>query len=195
MSDWHPFCLRLDPPLSHRGISMAGGTRKAVAHKTQGQSQSPSGNFGATGYWPHFLIGNDVAYQFLPVNKGGYALKNASGGVETNRGGLLVVQIEVVGFSGVTMTGKTADRLVSIQKWLRDDHGIPWEWPSGRPAQAHHDAAGNPIAPPASECNRNVDNWVHRDGWFGHSEVPENYHWDPAYTDLEWWTLHSLMSK
>lgn len=167
--------------IQRKGVKLLGGPAKAVAHKTQSTSQNPDALFKSTGYWPHFLLGPDVAFQFLPIDVGGYALKNARGGVETNRAGRRVVQVEIVGFSGETMHARTAERLIAVQKWLVSA-GIPWAWPSGRP----------PVK--GATDKRECADW-NKDGWFGHSQVPENSHWDPAYTDLEWWVLNKGMEK
>ncbi|HEU5180007.1 MAG TPA: hypothetical protein VFW45_04400, partial [Candidatus Polarisedimenticolia bacterium] len=33
--------------------------------------------------------------------------------------------------------------------------------------------------------NRDASNWTSRGGHYGHSQVPENTHWDPGYTQAE----------
>lgn len=161
---------------------MLGGTRKAVAHKTQTDGGNPDSLYRKSGFWPHFTVADHTAWQHLPVNRAGYALRNVRGGVETNRGGLMVVQIEVIGWCGKTMTGKQAERLVAIAKWLREIHHVPWIWPADRPALTS-----------SGPHRRDEWLWQHRSGWFGHSQVPENFHWDPAFTDLEWWVLNHGM--
>jgi hypothetical protein len=40
-----------------------------------------------------------------------------------------------------------------------------------------------------------VRNWETTPGHYSHSQVPENTHWDPAYTDDEWWQLHYWFDK
>jgi hypothetical protein len=34
--------------------------------------------------------------------------------------------------------------------------------------------------------------WDGTGGHYGHSQVPENTHWDPAYTDAEWAQVYSV---
>ena len=50
------------------------------------------------------------------------------------------------------------------------------EWP----AEARSERPGDP-----GGHNRSVANWNSKGGHYGHSQVPENIHWDPAYTALE----------
>lgn len=166
------------------GGTLVGGTNKVVHHKTQVNSENADALYRKSGYWPHFTVGPSGTQQHLPLNVSSYGLKNASGGVETNRGGLIVAQIEVVGNSGQDMPHDTRQHLLGLLRWFRDVWGIPWEWPSGRPA---------PI--PQGPHNRSVAAWTQRHGHFSHSQVPENSHWDPAYTDPEWWLLHAEFEK
>lgn len=46
---------------------------------------------------PHFLVDGDRVVQLLPLTAGAYTLENPPGGVETNRGG--AIQVEVTGFA------------------------------------------------------------------------------------------------
>jgi hypothetical protein len=45
--------------------------------------------------------------------------------------------------------------------------------------------AGLAERPAESPSNRNEGNWRHQGGHYGHSHVPANVHWDPAYTAAE----------
>lgn len=165
------------------GGRLIGGTKKVVHHKTQVASENADALYRKSGYWPHFTVGPNGTQQHLSLNESSYALKNLKGGWETNRGGTIVAQVEVVGFSGVDMPHDTRQHLLGLLRWFRDEWGIPWEWPSGRPAGAN------------GPFNRNADNWRFRDGHFSHSQVPENTHWDPAYTSAEWWLLHEEFER
>lgn len=180
---WYPLGRRVPAqtritrkPMS--GGTLVGGTKKVVHHKTQVESENADALYRKTGFWPHFTVGPNGTQQHLPLNVASYGLKNLKGGLETNRGGTIVAQIEVVGHSGVNMPDATRAHLLGVLRWLRDEWGIPYEWPSGRPAPTAY-----------GPHNRNADNWRFRDGQFAHSQVPENTHWDPAYTDAEWWLL------
>jgi len=56
-----------------------------------------------------------------------------------------------------------------------ETHGVPKVWPNGppKPAKNGRDPGGH---------NRNAQIWNMRGGHYGHSNVPVNTHWDPAYT-------------
>lgn len=71
--------------------------------------------------------------------------------------------------------------LKNVQKlcnWLETEHGVPKVWPNGlpKPAVNGRDPGGH---------NRNAANWDNKGGHYGHSQVPENTHWDPGYTATE----------
>jgi hypothetical protein len=137
---------------------------------------------------PNFTVRPDRVEQHYDTEVGGRAFVNARGGIETNSFG--VVQIEIVGFSGVTMPGDTARRLIDLLHFLEDEHAIPWVWPNGRPRAAREVRPGVFVDPGGH--NRSVAGWRTR-GHFAHSQVPENHHWDTAYTDLEWFVLNQAM--
>lgn len=183
LNEWYPLGRVVEARtygLARRkpGVVLKGGSRKAIHHKTQVQSENAWAMYGKSSYWPTFTVGPSGTQQHLPISVGAYALANKRGGVQTNACGSLVAQIEVVGFSGVDMPRETRAHLLGVLRWLRDVHGVPWVWPSGRPA------------PQAGPHNRNVANWLDGSGHFAHSQVPENTHWDTAYTDAEWWLMH-----
>jgi hypothetical protein len=103
-------------------------------------------------------------------------LKNRPGGVETNRDS--AVQIEIVGFAGAPKDVPTLRAVARLCRWIEAEHGIPQKWPNGRPRASTngHDPGGH---------NRNAIAWDTEAGHYGHSQVPENDHWDPGYTTAE----------
>lgn len=153
-----------------------------VHHKTVTKSDNAAALYAASGSWPHFTVSDAGVQQHYDTDTGSRALKNAAGGVQTNSDS--AIQIEVVGMPGITMSGKCMDHLVALLKWLRDSQGIPWRWPEGRPPVDARTGYG------ARNGRRHANTWDSHGGHYGHSQVPENDHWDPAYTDLEWFCLH-----
>lgn len=149
---------------------------RAVLHTTEGGWDGSMAVFRSTGT-PTFMVGRDnrnvlrVA-QFMPMGEMALTLKNASGGVETNR--WCLVQIELVGFSQRT-----------------------FGWPLGVDRKPMDEAVKRTLADLVDQCSaacgiplkragdgtRSVANWSGNTGWFGHAEVPENDHWDPGNFD------------
>jgi hypothetical protein len=154
-------------PATKRGVPFTVEPGRVGHHKTQTKGGTGSSLYGASGSWPNFTVRADRVEQHYDTEVGGRAFVNASGGVETNSFG--VVQIEVVGFSGVTMHGDSARR----------------------PRGAREVRPGVFVDPGGH--NRSVAGWRAR-GHFAHSQVPENHHWDTAYTDLEWFVLNQAMT-
>ena len=72
----------------------------------------------------------------------------------------------------------TLKQVARLCRWLEAAHGISRVWPSGppKPAVAGGDPGGH---------NRSAANWTTKGGHYGHCHVPENIHWDPAYTAME----------
>lgn len=165
------------------------GPERVGHHKTVTDGGTGRSLYGASGYWPQLTIGPGVIRQHLDTEVGGYALENDKGGVETNRLG--VVQLEIIGRPGVTMGKTTADTLICTLKQLEDLHGIPWAWPNGRPVKAREIRPG--VFVDAGGHNRSTAGWL-RPGHFDHGSIPENAHWDTAYTDLEWLVLNQAMA-
>lgn len=168
------------------GVPYTGGPRKVIHHKTVGYSDNAPALYGGTGSWPHFTVGDNGVQQHFDTDVGSRALRNANGGVQTNSDG--AIQIELVGVPGVDMSRKSCEHLAKLLKWINATHGVPWVWPSGRPKAAvkMRDPGGH---------NRDAHTWENVGGHYGHSQVPENTHWDPAYTDLEWYAIHVLLSS
>lgn len=109
--------------------------------------------------------------QFLPANRSAKALKNARGGVETNRLGDVHVQIEAFFTPGMVVNGVKYDQLTDtpmlglkeILAWL-DALGIPRTWATPR-------------------GSRNVNDWLKKPGHRAHYNVPENDHTDIVGAD------------
>jgi hypothetical protein len=165
------------------GGTLVGGPPRWVWHTYEADPARLSAQAGAralraAGNSVHFVfnpLSGDIA-QMLPASQSGRALKNAAGGVETNRMGAVCLQVEVVGFASqpftalLTQAGRAGlARLVGFAR----AHGIPDAWP-----------AGPPPAYPGGHSVRSAAIWAGHAGHYGHSQVPENDHGDPGAIDV-----------
>jgi hypothetical protein len=161
-------------PISGPAGSHSGGPFKIVHHTTEGSTaQGAFDAFRTNRSDPHFTVDGTTIYQHVDTGVAARALRNPPGGVETNRDS--AVQIEVVGFAHRPKTRPTLINLARLCRWIEGEHGVPKVWPNGfpKPAVNGHDPGGH---------NRNSANWDTLGGHYGHCHVPENTHWDPAYT-------------
>jgi hypothetical protein len=165
-------------PISGPSGSYKGGPFRIVHHTTEGASASAAmAAYAAKRADPHFTVDRTNIFQHIDTGAGARALRNAGGGVETNR--LSAVQIEVVGFAGKPKSKATLANVARLCRWIEATHGVPLVWPAGPPkpaTSAGKDPGGH---------NRSVAIWSAKGGHYGHSHVPENTHWDPAYTKME----------
>jgi hypothetical protein len=172
-------------PITGPAGAFTGGPKKVVHHKTQGSTLAGArAAYRANRSDPHFTVHPDGVHQHVDTAYASRALRNASGGVQTGRDG--AIQIEVVGFSGSTAPAATLGHLLALLVWLRDAEGVAPVWPMGRPPTTAE--AGYGLNTP----HRNAAVWDRTGGHYGHSQVPENTHWDPAYTDAEWTQVYSV---
>lgn len=163
-------------PISGTSGSYTGGVFKIVHHTTEGGSAEGAFDaFKSNRSDPHFTVDASKIYQHIDTDTAARSLRNASGGVETNRD--RAIQIEVVGFAGKPKSKAALKNLARLCRWLEDVHHIPAVWPAGppKPAKNGKDPGGH---------QRSISKWG-KGGHFGHCHVPENTHWDPAYTAVE----------
>lgn len=161
-------------PADRNPLQFTGGPPKIVWHTTEGSTtEGAIATFRRTGYWPHFTVGPEGVAQHIDTSTAAFALRNASGGAQTNTS--CCWQIEVVGFAGRPKTLRTLGHASRLAQWLTEVHGVEPTWPSGYPKVAvdGRDPGGH---------NRSTLNWLGRSGHYGHCHVPENFHWDPAFT-------------
>lgn len=124
---------------------------------------------------PHVLIDpvTDRAGQFFPLDLSGRALRN-DGTRQTNRTGVVCIQIEVMGYAADPFTNDDTWHpgpnwralMAAIRSW-----GIPDLFPMGRP----------PKYPGPSVRDRDI--WYDEDdsaGHYCHANVPGNDHGDPG---------------
>ncbi len=154
-----------------------GGPAKIVHHTTEGSTaQGAFDAFKKHRSDPHFTVDATTIYQHIDTAEAARALKNPAGGVETNRDG--AIQIEIVGFAHRAKTRATLENVRKLCRWIEKTHSVPKVWPNGHPKPAVNgrDPGGH---------NRNAKTWDTKGGHYGHSNVPENDHWDPGYTEAE----------
>lgn len=180
-------------PLSGRENAYTGGPRKIVHHTTEGSSAAGAiEHFRKKRSEPHFTVDHQNIWQHLDTDHHAYALVNSPPGKpQTNKDG--AIQIEVVGFAHLSKGQATLENVAQLCRWLEQTHGIPKTWPNGYPLPAKNgkDPGGH---------NRDADTWEKEGGHYGHSQVPKNVHWDPAYTrdEVEFlmsWKLMDFMSS
>jgi len=170
-----PFAI--SKPISGPVGSYVGGPFKIVHHTTEGSSAAGAFDaFRTNRSDPHFTVDSTAIYQHIDTDMAARSLQNLSGGVQTNRDS--AVQIEVVGFAGQPKSKATLLNVAKLCRWIEGVHGVPRVWPNGlpKPSSNGHDPRGH---------NRNATNWNTLSGHYGHCHVPENIHWDPAYTEEE----------
>lgn len=163
---------------SHDDGTLLGGARKVVWHTTENDPNKTSA-LAVARYLNNVrsqvhVVWNPVSgqiVQMIPANRGGRGLMNLSGGVQTNNGGSVVFQIEVVGQAKNPWTSGPCKGLETILAFVRQ-LGVPDVWPAGdlKPYPASYGGV------------RSADAWA-KDGHFGHSQVPENDHGDPGDLD------------
>lgn len=126
--------------------------------------------FRRSNHWPHFTVDETTVYQHVDTNVASRALRNARGGVQTNR--WHAVQIELVAQAARDKPPALLATAARLARWIEKTHGIPRTWPAGWPASSRRG------------CRRDVAIWRDRGGHFGHCHVPENTHWDPGTLDM-----------
>lgn len=167
---WHP--------LSGPSGSFTGGPFKIVHHTTEGSTAlGAMAALGSKHADSHFVVDAADIYQLIDTSMGARSLRNKPGGVQTNLDS--AIQIEVVGFAGKPKNPKTLENVRRLCRWIEEEHDIPPVWPNGHPKSATA-MGGDP-----GGHNRDSRNWDTKGGHYGHSQVPENTHWDPAYTEAE----------
>jgi hypothetical protein len=164
-------------PITGSSGAYTGGPYRIVYHTTEGSTaQGAFDAYTANRSDPHFTIDATTVYQHIDTGRAARSLANPAGGVETNKQS--AVQIEIVGFAGAPKDQATLTLVARLSRWIEATHGVSQSWPSGRPKPPKNgkDPGGH---------NRDVNNWKTKGGYYGHSHVPENTHWDPAFTAAE----------
>lgn len=184
MSDlWHPRAIRVACDAGLWG-TYVGGPFRGVLHTTETDGYNPStASYYGHQSWPHSTIGikdgRPQIWQHIPINRAARALKNLSGGVQTNN--RAAVQTEIVWRAGKAkqMPPPLLDAVADWMRWVEATvgvkrYGVTFYGPD----------AGFTLASENARQRMSADAWNRFDGWCGHQHVPENSHWDPGAIDM-----------
>lgn len=159
--------------------AVAGGTAHGMVsqpsfciHTTEGSTLAGAlGTISATGYAPHFTVGEDTIVQMRALTTTGSALRSHND---------KFIQVECVGFSKESvhqLTPSTWRPLVTLSRFVHERFNIPLmhPWPDKLPPGS------------ASDNPRRRDGYaLTRRGFYGHVDVPDQsptWHWDPGSLD------------
>lgn len=155
----------------HVGGTWARQPYKWLWHTTEGPTiEGALSTYPQTRAVPHLTWEPETGRiaQHISFAHSATALRNQAGGVETNRDG--VIQVEVVGFARQPFTDGPMKGLATLRDAWRA-LGIPEVFPAGRPL-AYPQSYGN-------NGQRSKTRWAEA-GHFCHSQAPENDHGDPG---------------
>lgn len=174
MIEWYPSAIKLLG--NDTGSFVSGYAKKGVLHTTEGGSAAGAiSAYRNANSWPHFTVETGgTVYQHIPISLAARALQNLSGGVETNRGG--AIQIEVVGYASKPLWPTSQiNAMRSLMRWIEAQTGIKQYGPTfGGSSQAGYN----------NSLQFSNSYWTNFNGWCGHQHVPENDHWDPGAINL-----------
>ncbi|MFI9154478.1 hypothetical protein [Streptomyces sp. NPDC053367] len=166
-----------------------------VLHTTEGTSLPSYGGGGSAPNLtarPDFAAKRLVWFQHFDIDVSSRALRNLSGGVETNT--LNVCQVELVGTCDPTTHQRwqaagvahiywpeapdwALRDVAAFLRWMNAEHGVPLVGPSRWPAYpSSYGSAGGQRMSGAQ--------WTGFSGVCGHMHVPENDHGDPGAIDF-----------
>lgn len=186
---WFPFALKNPAPEQYWGI-YSGGPMKGVIHTTETPGFTPHSNLygGWHTSYPHFTViltqsSQVVIYQHIPLDRAARALKNQSGGVQTNNDS--AIQIEIVWYAqdAQNMPRVLLDTVRALMRWLEHECGVARRW-YGDMSHFYPPEGGHRLGfEPWRMAGSTWDNW---NGWCGHQNVPENTHGDPGKIDVQY---------
>lgn len=189
MNVWCPFAKQNRAPTKYWG-TYTGGPFKGVLHTTETASFTPHSTLygGWHTSYPHFTIilvhfhDHDEVwiYQHIPLDRAARALKNLSGGVQTNTD--KAIQIEIVWFAGdaQNMPKILLDAIGKLMRWIEQETGIQRRAIDG----FHFYPPENNIQLGREPWRMSGAKWDGFDGWCGHQHVPENVHGDCGKIDI-----------
>jgi hypothetical protein len=161
-----------------------GGPFKIVHHTTEGdEAEGALDTFRRHGSDPHFTVDATTIYQHVDTDFGAMALKNPEGGVQTNRDS--AVQIELVGYAGERKNPQSLALVARLCRWIEATHHVPRVWPAGAPRPFKKNSDPTKRGRDPGDHIRDAFLWDSTGGHYGHSQVPENVHWDPGYLPEE----------
>lgn len=147
-----------------------------VGHTIEGSNVPSSWPNGCpnTASGPLRLGGRPKLVQMIGFGQYATALRNETGGTETNR--LVRIQHEIAGYSSLEPWLPASKQhqviLASLFEWCQQELGIPEHRPFADtlPGGTVWAALGNP--------RRTSGKFGDVAGWYCHNEIPENLHWD-----------------
>lgn len=163
---WFPGA-RLNQLAPIDGGSILGGKGMVLWHDTE-TSGFPS---YSSGFWPHMTINpaTGEVRQHIPANRAARALRNETGGVQTNR--WRVLQIECLGFANEVRFHPV---MAEIADWAHDELGVPRTNRVGWRSYPSSFGGANAVRLSAAA-------WTDYTGHLAHMHVPENVHGDPGW--------------
>ncbi len=155
---------------------------RGVLHTTEttDYTYSPYSYFGHLNP-PHFTVVNKPSgvkiYQHFSTNTGSRALRNKTGGVKTNAGGAIQIEIAWRAANISNLPDAMKDALNSLIDWISSTKGISKTSPP-----FFDDNGGYGTGAPS---RMSFAQWQSFNAWCGHQHVPENVHWDPGLIDID----------
>jgi len=185
MGDYLPGAVRDDKP---DGGAPTRALRVGVLHSTEGNGW-PAYDSGS-GTAPHLTVNPRAreTRQHIPFSRAGRALRNEAGGVETNRAG--VVQLELVGTCSLDlavrndwlylpgMTGEELSYVAGVMARVHVETGVPLS--SSVQWKDYNDGKLPSSYGKDNDVRLTPEQWRGYSGWLGHMHVPENAHGDPG---------------
>lgn len=178
---WLPGVERI--PGNSAGAMAGGGARKILLHTTEGSTiAGATAAFQANNSWPHFTVNCNTrqVVEHLDMSVAARSLRNVAGGVETNRQGTILVQIEIVGFAANQSTlGSTADLA-----WFGSSVVGPIARLCDVPVRSTVRWVAYPDSYGPGPQRLSGTAWSVYSGVLGHEHAPENVHGDPGAIDI-----------
>lgn len=181
MSDWLPGCIKQD--FGTNGGSWTRQPAIICLHSTEGNSW-PGYDGGQTA--PHFTIDvrSGERRQHISMGLAARALQNLSGGVETNRAG--VIQIEIIGTCETGHSGwlyvpsMNVDQIANLHRLCMDiSEAKNIAWQSSVSFKQYPASYGS-----SNGVRLSNSSWNNYRGILGHQHVPENVHGDPGNINI-----------
>lgn len=183
--------MSLYPKASYLGDGISGGSfiaaapKRIIIHTTETEG-IPKYSDGKSSPHLTYYVQKNRWVQHTPFDRASRALKNVSGGVQTNRQG--AIQIEVVCYSNKPLADQKPSRLwvgnlpayayrsiAAAVAWLVEHYDVSPYVRLPRP---------KPRSGVDSPARMGADEWNSFNGLAGHFEAPENDHWDPGAFDF-----------
>lgn len=179
IDQWYPKAFKnvIQHPRAVGG-TYVGYPWRGVLHSTESTTfKAKSTDYFGHHNPPHFTVYKGQVYQHFPLLVSARALANPPGGVQTNRGN--AIQIEIVAKAAkINKTPKsTRKALKELIEWLNSELGIRAEY---YPHRGGPEGYG-----PEGAYRMSAREWLEYNAWCCHANVPENSHWDIGNPDTE----------